>query len=234
MAGYNTQTDTPPEDVRVALVRWLLLILILILILIFPVWIRIKIRIRIRIKTGATLAAVETTAAILLRRTKLTETSLIVTWFTESHGKLKTVAKGARRPGSGFAGKLDLFFEAEIQFARSRKSELHILREVVLKNPRENLRNVFRSVQLAAYFVELIELVTEPDHAAPELYDLLKRGLDHLDANAPTKRALLHFESELTRLLGIHDMNAPSPAIALGRHCGRLPVSRPELIAHLA
>ena len=60
-------------------------------------------------------AALETTAAILLRRIKLTESSLIVTWFTEAHGKLKTVAKGARRPRSPFAGRLDLFFAAEIR-----------------------------------------------------------------------------------------------------------------------
>ena len=71
----------------------------------------------------------ETTPAILLRRIKLTESSLIVTWFTEAQGKLKTVAKGARRPRSPFAGRLDLFYLAEITYSRSRQSELHGLRE---------------------------------------------------------------------------------------------------------
>jgi DNA repair protein RecO (recombination protein O) len=176
---------------------------------------------------------VDTTAAILLRRTKLSDTSYIITWFTEEHGKLKTVAKGARRPKSAFAGKLDLFFESEIAFARSRKSELHTLREAVLINPREGLRTEYRRVQLAAYFIELIELVTEPDHPAPELYDLLKRGLDHLDANPPTKKALLHFESELTRLLGIHDAKQSSAARAIGHVTGRLPAGRAELVETL-
>ncbi len=175
----------------------------------------------------------DTTAAILLRKTKLSDTSLIITWFTEGHGKLKTVAKGARRPKSPFAGKLDLFFDAEISFARSRRSELHTLREAVLKNPREGLRRTFQQVQLAAYFVELIELVTESDHAAPELYDLLKRGLDYLEANAPTQRALLHFESELTRLLGIRDKRETSAARAIGHMAGRLPAGRAELLAKL-
>ena len=84
----------------------------------------------------SSLYSVETTAAILLRKTKLTESSLIISWFTQDHGRIKTVAKGARQPKSRFAGQLDLFFDCEIQFARSRKSELHILREVVLRNPR--------------------------------------------------------------------------------------------------
>jgi DNA repair protein RecO (recombination protein O) len=176
--------------------------------------------------------AVETTEAILLRKTKLTETSLIITWFTEGHGRIKTVAKGARRPRSVFAGKLDLFFESEIQFARSRKSELHTLREAELRNPREGLRKEFQRVQLASYFVELIELVTESDHSAPELYGLLKRALDYLEANPPAKRILLHFESELTRLLGIRNSNS-TPALAIGHTYGKLPSPRRELLARL-
>src|SRR2546430_2456328 len=107
----------------------------------------------------------ETTAAILLRKTKLTETSLIVEWLTERHGKIKTVAKGARRPKSPFAGKLDLFFECEIQFALSKRSELHPLREVVLREVFEGLREQLARTELAAYFVELVELTTEPEHA---------------------------------------------------------------------
>jgi len=179
--------------------------------------------------------SVETTAAILLRRTLLTETSLIVTWLTEAHGKLKTVAKGARRPKSPFAGKLDLFFQAEIQFARSRKSELHTLREAVLREPFEGLRENYRRTELAAYFVELIELVTEPEHPVPELYALLSRALTYLATGEANKRAMLHFESELVRLLGIHGQQPPvTPAVAIGRAYQALPSARPALLRRLA
>ncbi len=175
----------------------------------------------------------DTTAAILLRKTKLTETSLIVTWFTEAQGRIKTVAKGARQPKSRFAGLLDLFFDCEIQLARSRKSELHILREVVLRNPHEGLRLDYGRVALAAYFVELIELVTEPDHPAPELHDLLRRAFGHLNEHTASLRALLHFEMELTRLLGIQGQDGVTPAVALGRVYHRLPRARPGLLKSL-
>src|SRR5947208_2775316 len=56
----------------------------------------------------------ESTVAILLRKRKFSDTSLIVSWCTESLGCIQTVAKGARRAKSPFAGKLDLFFEAEL------------------------------------------------------------------------------------------------------------------------
>lgn len=172
--------------------------------------------------------AMETTEAILLRKTKLSETSLIITWFSLGHGKLKTVAKGARRPKSSFSGKLDLFFEAEIQYSRSRKSELHTLKEVVLTETHEGVRQNFQKVQLGAYFMELIELVTELEQPAPELYDLLQRAFRHINKEPASGRALLHFEKETARLLGIADENVTA-AVAIGRVYGRLPQLRSKL-----
>src|SRR5262249_47315346 len=119
---------------------------------------------------------VETTAAILLRKRKFSDTSLIVSWCTDSLGCIQTVAKGARRPKSPFAGKLDLFFEVEISIVRSRKSDLHTLTEVVLKNPFAGIRRNYLRTQTAAYFVELIEICTERDHHEPELFSLLHRA----------------------------------------------------------
>lgn len=175
----------------------------------------------------------ETTSAILLRRTKLSETSLILTWLTLAHGKIKTVAKGARQPKSRFAGRLDLFFTCEVHFARSRKSELHTLREVDLIDPHESLRCDYERVALAAYFVELIELVTEPEHAVADLYDLLSRALRHLNESAASLRALEHFERELVRLLGI-DQPQVSAAVAIGRAYHKLPSARRDLVKRLA
>ena len=176
-----------------------------------------------------------TTAAILLRKIKLTESSLIVTWFTEDHGKLKTVARGARRPRSPFAGQLDLFFAAEITYVRSARSELHTLREVAVRDPRDGLRQMYARTRLASYFVELLELGSELEHAAPELYDLLRRALDYLNGAEPTRRAMLHFEAELSRVLGLtgrHNADA-DPAQAIARLAGRLPPERTRLLQSL-
>jgi DNA repair protein RecO (recombination protein O) len=174
----------------------------------------------------------DSTAAILLRKTRFSDTSLIVTWFTQAHGKLKTIAKGALRPKGRFAGVLDLFYACEISISRSAKSELHTLREATLVDSREKMRREYSSVALAAYFVELLDLTTEPDHPAPELFDLIARGLAHLDQKKPTRRALLHFESELARLLGIQQPGT-TPVMTLGRACHRIPQGRGELLSML-
>jgi len=182
------------------------------------------------------LRQVESTEAILLRKRKFSDTSLIVSWCTESFGCVQTMAKGARRQKSPFAGKLDLFFEAEISMVRSRKSDLHTLTEVVLKNPFAGIRSNYLRTQSAAYFVELIEICTERDHREPELFGLLRRAFGYLDANDSTARAVAHFETELARIAGVHDQTRlkADPAFALGNLFGRLPLSRTPLLKTLA
>lgn len=177
-------------------------------------------------------ATLETTAAIFLRKTRFSDTSLIVSWFTADHGRIKTVVKGALRPKSKFAGALDLFFECEIAFTRSAKSEIHTLREAILREPRENMRTDFPRVALGSYFVELIEYATEPEHPAPELFDLLRRAFTHLDTKPATRRGMVHFEKELVRFLGI-EHPSHSAIISLGRAIHKIPITRSSLLASL-
>jgi DNA repair protein RecO (recombination protein O) len=183
---------------------------------------------------------VQTTAAILLRKRKFSDTSLIVSWCTESLGCIQTMAKGARRAKTPFAGKLDLFFESEISLVLSRKSTLHTLTEVVVTNPFAGIRQSYLRTQAAAYFVELIEICTERDHNEPELYSLLRRAFGYLDKNEPNLRAISHFETELARIAGVHSAavgprkQSTDPAFALGNLFGKLPLSRTPLLKTLA
>lgn len=175
----------------------------------------------------------QSTEAIVIRLTRLTDTSLIVHWFTEAHGLVKTVARGARRPRSAFAGQIDLFFGGEISVSQARRGDLHHLREVAIRQWREGLRRNYSSTLLAAYCCQLLELAVEPEHPEPELHDLLKRALDHLDAAPASLRALRHFETELARLLGVaHD--ATPAELSLRDALGSLPATRAELAERLS
>ena len=172
------------------------------------------------------------TNATIIRLTRLTDTSLIVHWFTDAHGLIKTVAKGARRPKSPFAGSLDLFFTGEITFQFSRRGELHALREISIRHWREGLRKNYTSTLLAAYCCQLLESAVEPEHPDPGLFKLLSRALDHIDTKQPSLRALQHFEHELAYQLGIsHQLRDAD--VSLRDALGKLPASRPELVEKL-
>jgi DNA repair protein RecO (recombination protein O) len=170
---------------------------------------------------------------VLLRRIRYSDTSLILTWFTDLHGKIKTMAKGALRQKSAFAGKLDLFFHCDLLLSFSSKTELHSLREVSIKTTFERIRTNYPKTSAASYFVELVEEVTELDHPAPEIYRLLLRALGYLDRQDPDTRGVLFFESELCKCLGLYTPDMHSAADKLIEAYGQLPKARATLLAQL-
>jgi DNA repair protein RecO (recombination protein O) len=171
--------------------------------------------------------------AILLRRIRLTETSLIVTWLTPGQGRVKTVAKGVLRPKNRLAGVLDLLHLCEIQFQPARTGDLHSLREAQLLDSFPCVRTEYARVSLGSYAIELIEKCTEPEFPLPEIFNLLERLLRFLNANPASQRALTHFEAELVRLLG-HTQPGVAAEITLEAILHKLPHSRAELLGRLA
>lgn len=174
----------------------------------------------------------EHTHAIVMRRHRLTETSLIVHWIAPGLGRFKTVVKGALRPRNPLGAVLDLFHKCEVQFQRARSGELHALREAVLLESFPGVRTAWNRVGLAAYAVELLERATERETPVPELYDLLERALGFLNAQPASLRALHHFEAELARILGIAEPACP-PSTVLERWLHGLPPGRETLLARI-
>jgi DNA repair protein RecO (recombination protein O) len=145
----------------------------------------------------------ESASGIILRTRPLTETSLIVHWLTPKLGRVATVAKGARRPQSPFAGKLDLFYAADFSFHRSRRSELHTLREASLRETHEAIRADIIKLQQAGYATAFIEQTTETESAIPEIYELTRAFLRWLCAHEPQAQIVFALELKLLRELGL-------------------------------
>lgn len=145
----------------------------------------------------------ESATGLILRVRSLTDTSLIIQWLTPSLGRLATVAKGARRAKSPFAGRLDLFYRAEFSFQRSRRSELHQLREVSLLETHAAIRGDITLLQQASYAAVMIEQATEEETPIPEIYDLAKGLFEHLASTAPQPQTVFAFEVKLLNALGL-------------------------------
>jgi DNA repair protein RecO (recombination protein O) len=144
----------------------------------------------------------ESTQGIILRVRPLTETSLIVHWLTANHGRLSTVAKGARRVKSPLNGKLDILFDAEFSFQRSRQSDLHILREVKIHEFHPAIRKNIPSLQLLAYATHFIEQTTEAEAPLLGIQPIFSTLLSHLDSS-PNRPALVYaLEMKLLHELG--------------------------------
>lgn len=151
---------------------------------------------------------IETSHGIILRTRPLTETSLIVRWLTPQFGRIATVAKGARRPKSPFIGKLDLFYEVDFSFVRSRRTDLHTLREVDLRETNQGLREDVLKLHRAAYACAFVEQATESETPLPAIFELLQEYLKALSGSRNSPQIVFAFELKLLHELGL----APDPA----------------------
>jgi DNA repair protein RecO (recombination protein O) len=173
------------------------------------------------------------TKALLLRRYRFSETSLVIVWLSQEYGKVKTTARGAMKSGGNLIGRLELFTQSEIVFTLSKKKELHSLNEVLPSPSWNPLPTCYHTLLAASYFSELCDLVLEPLHPAPEIFDLLQRAFLFLQKQEPNHRAVEHFEKELAKALGIYDPSQSAFA-SLQVLLQRPPRSREELLKKLS
>ena len=146
---------------------------------------------------------IESATGLILRTRPLTETSLIVHWLTPDFGRIATIARGAHRPKSPFLGKLDLFYLADFSFSRSRRSDLHILREVSLRETHSALRRDVLLLHQAAYATAFVEQATETETPLPAVYDLTLGFFCHLCEQPAKPQTIFTFELKLLHELGL-------------------------------
>ena len=156
---------------------------------------------------------------LILRLVPFRDTSLIVHWLTPGFGRLVTFAKGAKRPKSPFRGRLDLLFEADFVFRRSRRSDMHTLTETAPTNTHREVRDDIDKLRLMAYATRFIEQTTEPENQLFGVHAILTTLLDHL-AEFKTRPALVYaLEMKLLNELGLapalNDSRLDDPVVDL-------------------
>ncbi|MCB7036919.1 DNA repair protein RecO [Eggerthella sinensis] len=160
---------------------------------------------------------------IVLRKTKLGESDLIVTLLAEDGSQMRAVAKGARKPTSSFAARLELYSVADAFFARGRS--LDIVKEVRLVESNDRLRRDLEHAAGAAPMAELLDRVTQMGLENERLFALTRAALASLGrveaAQVPAVCA-----AHLLKTLAFAGLR-PSLDMCVG--CGRtLPAGPPE------
>ena len=148
------------------------------------------------------MAKIEKTDALVLKSTKLRETSLIITFLTRDFGKIKTVSKGVRKKKSPLLSHFEPFTYQEIIFYHHPKRDIHLITDSNVKESFLFLRHDFKKICYASYMVELVDEVTHLHQIHRDLFDLLLYSLCELkDIAAP--KLLRFFEIKVLEYTGI-------------------------------
>jgi DNA repair protein RecO (recombination protein O) len=115
-----------------------------------------------------------TSAAIIMRVREFGESDLLVTFFTPERGKMKGVAKGARRSKSRFVNCLDIFSLVNLEYSIKRNSSLHFIHSGKLIDAFPGLRKNYRILIQASYMIELIDILFPWELADSVMFETLK------------------------------------------------------------
>jgi DNA repair protein RecO (recombination protein O) len=144
----------------------------------------------------------EKTLGIVLRVVDFSETSCVVTIFTREFGKVRGLAKGARRPKGPFESALDLLALVRLVFLRKSSDALDLLTEAKLERRFRGAERGLARLYAGYYVAELLDALTDDDDPHPELFDAAETSLRALETTAPTAQVVLRFELAALRLLG--------------------------------
>lgn len=152
--------------------------------------------------------------AVVLRHSDWGEADRLLTLFTREHGKLRVIAKGARKVLSRKAGHLEPFTHVTIQLARGR--ELPIVSQVETLEAYLPLREDLVKLGYASYVLELIDRFTYDEEGNnPVIFRVLTETLARI-ANEPDGwLAARYYEMRLLDFLGFR------PKLFECANCGR-------------
>ena len=154
-----------------------------------------------------------TTPAIVLRARPFGESDKIVSFFTQRHGKLTGIAKGALRSRKRFVNSLETFSLVNLSFQERSHSHLaFILSADLVRGARVLITDLDR-IAYASYIVEITDGLVAEREENPVLFEHLKDGLAHLEERGTSLRFLTYFELKLLRLAGYQ------PVLDICRKC---------------
>jgi len=144
----------------------------------------------------------EKATAIVLRTVEFSESSLVLTLFTREFGKVRGLAKGARRLKGPFESALDLLALCRIVFLRKSSEALDLVTESKLQRRFRPAGRSLPSLYAGYYVAELLNELTDDYDPHPDLFDLADETLAGLSAGEPVDRRVLRFELGALRVLG--------------------------------
>ncbi len=142
------------------------------------------------------------TQAFVLRFINYGESDRIVTFFTSEFGKLRGIAKGARRSRKRFSNAIEPFSHSSLLFSRKRESGLALIENCDIINHYPAIRTDLRKTMAASYLIDLTDHFTIESKKSSGIFQLLDDFLALLERGNGPEETVRFFELRLLMLSG--------------------------------
>jgi DNA repair protein RecO (recombination protein O) len=138
--------------------------------------------------------------AVVLGTMDYREADKIVTLFTLEHGKLRGVARGAKKSVKRFGGALELFARLNLEISLKEGLAQIYSADIVTVFPR--IREELLKIGLASYVCELTDAMLPEGMCIPRFFRLLTAYLEQLDLSPATLSDRRFFELNFLNIIG--------------------------------
>lgn len=142
------------------------------------------------------------TRAVVIGRRAFSESGRLVDFYTRDFGKLRGIARSARRPRSRFGSALELFTLGELVFFDSGRSELVQVDHFDIVHPFVRVREDLERLGQGAWAAECITRLSADRDPHPALFALLVKSLRALESTTRPGRVSICFALRAVDLLG--------------------------------
>jgi len=153
---------------------------------------------------GRIMAAARISETYVLRTYPFREADLIVSFFTRDQGKLRGVARRARKPKSNFGSGLERLSLVNLSYSQKETRELVSLNSCDLVRSQFGLLASFEAGVALDYIAEVSDHLLPPHEANEHFFRLLSATLEHMhtEPEGQVWRAITYFSLWATRLSG--------------------------------
>ena len=145
---------------------------------------------------------VQKTDAIVIRSFPLGEFDKIITFYTADFGKVKAVARGARRPKNRFRGSLELLNYGMLVFFERPNKDLQIINDFDLIDAFDGIKADFDRTAYGCYLAELVGAIESEQSVNQQVFHLLRCAFDLLGRIDDMALLARTFEVQLLGLAG--------------------------------
>src|SRR5713101_4680052 len=146
--------------------------------------------------------ALHKTRAVVIGRRAFGESDRLVDFYTREYGKVRGIARSARRPRSRFGSALELFTLGEMVFFDSGRSELVQVDHFDIVRPFVKVREHLERLGQGAWAVEVVARLSADRDPHPALFALLVRTLTAMEATPRPSRVAVCFGLRAVDLVG--------------------------------
>lgn len=138
----------------------------------------------------------------VIKKSVYGEADYLVTFFTKELGKVKGIARRAKKSKKRFGGRLEPFNHLKLDITLN-EGKFNVINDVTLVRPFPAITESLETFAFGSFILEHVDLFSYENEKSENFFEITVNMFDRINKNENILPALLNFQLTLLRINGI-------------------------------